>query len=117
MEKSDAAKIHFFLFNLSRLFQLFLYRLATQSERLVCFVLVAHLLDAVAHLSVRAVEHLAQVVERHTVLVVQDVIGKVTCGRQMPAVAFCKQVLELVAELRRDCLCDSHYLGFLPPFT
>jgi len=77
-------------------------------------VFVSYFLDSVADLSVRALEHLAQVVERNTVVVVQDVIGKIPRRGEVVAVASFKKVLELVAELRGDCLCNANYLFCLP---
>ena len=78
---------------------------------------VAHFLDAVADLSVRALEHLAQIVERNAVVVVQNVIGEIPRRGEVVAVASLKKVVELVAELRCYRLGDSHYLGCLLLFT
>lgn len=113
----DAAKIRFFSFFRQRCLKFFLYAFAAQSEGVFFLMFVSHFLDSVAHFSVRALEHCAQVVERYTVVVVQYVIGKIPRRCEVVAVAFCKKVLKLVAELRCYCLGHSHYLGILPQFT
>ena len=107
-------KYDFLLFFRQRCFKFFLYAFATQSESVFFLVFVAHFLNAVTDLPVRALEHLAQVVERNTVVVVQDIIREVSRRCEVVAVASFKKILELVAKLRCYRLCDAGYLGVFP---